>query len=233
MIRVSIVEDDVAFQQELATAIEAAPDMQLLWTAGSVGEARRSMAGEAADVLVVDLGLPDGSGLEVITHAHESWPGCAVVVATVFGDEMHVVESIEAGASGYLLKNNYGTSARLTDDIRSLNDGGSPISPMIARYVLSRFRQGTKRETSQIPADTGNGGAVRTADEGGVKLSARELEVLRLITKGFTYDEVGQLMKISRYTVMNFVRRIYGKLEVHSKIEAIHEARSQGLLDNV
>lgn len=225
-IRVSVVEDDVAFLEELVAAIEEAPDMRMVETANSVEQARRILEGTSVDVLVVDLGLPDGSGLDVIKRAHEAWPECALVVSTVFADERHVIQSIEAGASGYLLKNS--TAKRLAEDIRSLHEGGSPISPLIARYVLDRFR----RDVAPVGA-LAKTSAPESDEKNGAKLSARELEVLRFLTKGFTYDEIAALMKISRYTVMNFVRRIYGKLEARSKVEAINEARSQGLLDNI
>lgn len=220
VIRVAVVEDDVVFLSDLVSAIKAAPDMRLASTASTVEEARRILEGPEVDVLVADLGLPDGSGIEIIRAAHQAWPRCAIMVATAFADELHVIQSIEAGASGYLLKDS--SSSKLAEDIRSLHGGGSPISPMIARYVLARFRQ--VNAAVDVPESKLN-------DEGRTILSARELEVLRLITKGFTYDEIARLMKVSRNTVMTFVRRIYTKLEVKSKVEAIHEARSQGLLE--
>jgi DNA-binding NarL/FixJ family response regulator len=89
-------------------------------------------------VLLVDLGLPDGSGIDVIRAAHTQWPTCAVMVCTAFGDEAHVLQSIEAGASGYLLKDS--EPENMLHEIRSLHGGGSPISPLIARQILMRFR---------------------------------------------------------------------------------------------
>jgi DNA-binding NarL/FixJ family response regulator len=210
----------------------AAPDLYLLGTASTVKDARQLIEGEVPDVMVVDIGLPDGSGLDVIRMAHEAWPRCAIAVATTFADEQHVIRSIEAGASGYLLKNNYGTQVRLAEDIRFLHDGGSPMSPMIARYVLARFRDETKGSEVAATVPVAPIVASKPNIDGGAMLSARELEVLRYITKGFTYEEISKLMSISRYTVMNFVRRIYGKLQVRSKIEAIDEARSRGWLNS-
>lgn len=230
VIRVAIVEDDASFLQDLVAVIEEAPDMQLVGTANGVAQGRLMLKGPSADVLVVDLGLPDGSGIEVIREAQRLWPDCALVVSTAFGDEGHVIKSIEAGARGYLLKSS--VPNRLAEDLRFLHQGGSPISPMIARYVLARFRQTTLPTEAPSPEAPATESPESEADEkNSAKLSARELEVLRYITKGFTYDETAALMKISRYTVMSFVRRVYGKLEVRSKVEAINEARSQGLLD--
>ena len=219
LIRVALVEDDVNFQNALMEAIQAAPDMTLLGVAGTKALGLQMLDQVQADVLLVDLGLPDGSGIDVIRAAHARWPGCNIMVSTTFGDEMHVMQSLEAGASGYLLKDS--TPERMVFEIRSLYGGGSPISPLIARQILMRFRQDDKSVAAlagPVP------GKQRTA------LSAREQEVLEFITKGFTSEEIATLMSVSRHTVLTFVRRIYAKLEVNSKTEAIYEARKQGLL---
>lgn len=175
-----------------------------------------------ADVLVVDLGLPDGSGIEIIGEANARWPGCAIMVATTFADERHVIASIEAGASGYLLKDS--PLPTIAQDIRVLHGGGSPISPRIARQVLMRFRPDDK-PAAEGPSDA------EAADKSGVpSLSEREKETLQLITRGFSFEEIAELMGVSRNTVLTFVRRIYAKLEVRSKTEAVFEARAYGLL---
>lgn len=219
LIHVAIVEDDLGFSWALAEAIESAHDIRLAGTAGTRAEGLKLLQGAPADVLLVDLGLPDGSGIDVIKAAVQLWSSCSVVVSTNFGDETHVIRSIEAGASGYLLKDS--SPAKIVDEIRSVASGGSPISPIIARQVLARFRQ------------IGAGGATRpiAADETPQRLSAREKEVLELITKGFTANEIAKLMSLSPFTVRSFVRRIYSKLNVTSKAEAIYEARNQGILD--
>jgi DNA-binding NarL/FixJ family response regulator len=136
------------------------------------------------------------------------------MVSTTFADEKHVIASIEAGAAGYLLKDS--SPKKIVDEIRALHAGGSPISPRIARQILLRFRPPEPERE-----------AVR---ELASPLSPREREVLELITKGFSYDEIAALMHVTRNTVMTFVRRIYQKLEVTSKTEAIFEARSHGIL---
>lgn len=217
-IRVAIVEDDMDFLQALIQTVHEEPDLQLVGTASTRAAGLGLLQGPAADILIVDLGLPDGSGIDVIRAAATQWPDCGTMVSTTFGDEAHVIRSIEAGAAGYLLKHR--EPARLAAEIRSLHSGGSPISPLIARHVLTRFWQ------AKPPA------VAERSEEGEAKtsLSAREQEVLELITKGFTADEIAQLMQISRYTVLTFVRRIYKKLNVRSKAEAIYEAHAQGLL---
>jgi len=220
LIRVAIVEDDPRTRDALAKAIHQAPDMTLLWTEHTCQAALAALARPAADVLVVDLGLPDGSGIDVIRAAHQRWPSCHVMVSTIFGDEYHVLQSIEAGAHGYLLKDS--PAEAMADEIRLLHGGGSPVSPMIARLILSRLR--ADGAASAEPASP------RPAARTGVSMSPRETEVLELITKGFTYEEIAQRMGVTRHTVQTFVRRIYAKLEVGSKIEAINAAREQGLL---
>jgi DNA-binding NarL/FixJ family response regulator len=218
-IRVALVVDDVSFRNAVAAAIASAPDMTLSGVASTRSGGLQMLEGEPSDVLLVDLGLPDGSGIDVIRAAHVRWPKCNTMVSTAFGDEMHVMQSLEAGAVGYLLKDS--APERLVLEIRNLHAGGSPISPLIARQVLTRFRP-----PALAPASVGESGpkTVRAV------LSGRETEVLELITKGFSTGEIAALMSVSQHTVLTYVRRIYSKLEVNSRTEAIYEARNQGLL---
>ena len=218
LIRIMVVEDDLDVQAALRGAIAGAPDMVLTRVASTRDQGLRALTLPPVDVLLVDLGLPDGSGIDVIKAAHAQWPSCAIMVSTTFGDEEHVLSSIEAGASGYLIKDS--SPLRMVDEIRNLHTGGSPISPMIARQLLTRFR-------ASVPSSLPNTQPARTQRD---SLSEREREVLEWIIKGFKTDEIANLMHVSRYTVQSFVRRIYAKLEVNSKAEAIYEARKQGLL---
>jgi len=221
LIRVALVEDDVNFQQALRETIEKAPDMALLSVASTRAQGLQALNGEPVDVLLVDLGLPDGSGIDVIRAAHAKWPSCGIMVSTAFGDELHVMQSLEAGAAGYLLKDSAPQS--MLTEIRSLHAGGSPISPLIARQILMRFVHPGKQD-----AAIGH----TSPEKPRAALSAREQQVLEFITKGFTADEIANLMAVTRHTVLTFVRRVYSKLEVSSKAEAIYEARNQGLLDD-
>jgi DNA-binding NarL/FixJ family response regulator len=228
-IRVVLVEDDVHFQGQVMQAVQAARDMELVGVAATRNEGLRLLKKQAADVLLVDLGLPDGSGIDVIRAALAAWPECGVMVCTALGDEAHVMKSIEAGASGYLLKDS--SPENMLDEIRSLNAGGSPISPLIARQILTRFR-GVRVPAASPRAPVQGTPAPRepSASGSGASLSGREREVLELITKGFTAEEIADLMDVSRHTVLTYIRRIYGKLKVSSKAEAIYEARQQGIL---
>ncbi|MGC1174973.1 response regulator [Polaromonas sp.] len=220
LIHVALVEDDVHFQNAIVTAIAASDDVKLVSVSSTRAEGLQALQSAPADVLLVDLGLPDGSGIDVIQAAHLLWPSCAVMVCTTFGDEAHVLRSIEAGASGYLLKDS--APDNMLAEIRSLHGGGSPISPLIARQILTRFRQAPPA----VPD-----ARVLPSAEGQTLLSNREKQVLELITKGFTAEEIARLMQVSVHTVQTYVRRVYIKLKVSSKAEAIYEARNQGLLE--
>lgn len=222
-IHIAAVDDDTGFLLFLAEALGPHPELQLRATATTVQGAEQLLAGPPVDVLLVDLGLPDGSGIDVIRRASVMWPTCEVLVSTAYGDELSVIESFEAGASGYLLKHPH--AARLVEDIRMLHAGGSPISPLIARQVLQRLVPGRRgdAQASAAPAPV-------TPSEPSVLLSTREREVLELITKGFTSEEIAGLMGLSTNTVLTYVRRTYRKLRVNSKTEAIFEARLHGLI---
>ena len=208
-ISVVVVEDDPGFLSAFTQAIESAEGLRLAGTAATVSQGRALLERAHPDVLLVDLGLPDGNGIELIRACRKAHPRCDVMVTTVFGDEAHVIESIEAGATGYLLKDS--SSGEIAEQIRMLHGGGSPISPVIARRLLTRF----------VPP---------TASRPDTGLSARELEVLNLITRGFTFDEISRLLSVSSHTVSTYVKRIYAKLEVGSKTEAVYEARKLGLV---
>jgi len=213
-IDVAIVEDDAAPRERYAVLLASATDIRLLWTARTAAEAVRLLDLEAPQVLLVDLGLPDGSGLQVIARAKARHPECEVMVVSVFGDEEHVVGAIAAGASGYLLKDALADS--FLNTIRELHAGGSPISPSIARIVLNRARPAGPRASGEAPE---------------CELADREREILVLVAKGFNFQEIGRLLEVSSNTVKTHIYRIYRKLSVHSRGEAVFEAKRLGLLD--
>lgn len=215
VIKVVVIDDDPAFFTAATRAISASSDMHLLASATSLAEGLALLEGPAADVMVVDLGLPDGSGIDLIHAARIVWRNCDIMVATVFGDEAHVIGAIEAGATGYLLKDSQ--PSKLTAEIRSLHEGGSPISPIIARGLLSRL--------GPAPA-VANPATTTTLSS----LSKREEAVLDLITKGFSQGDVAAQLNVSQHTVRTFVRRIYLKLGVRTKSDAIMTARKLGIL---
>jgi DNA-binding NarL/FixJ family response regulator len=214
-ISVALVEDDPAMREALERVIRAEPSLHFAFGASTAGELLAWFLSHPVDVLLVDLGLPDCSGLDVIRRCRELQPRCASMVLTIFGDEANMLSAFEAGASGYLLKD--GTESDLATHILSLHAGGSPMSPTIARQLLVRWRGRDPAQAASAPA--------------GEALSPRETEVLNLIARGFTYGEVAGRMGILLSTVQSHVRNIYGKLDVHNKTEAVFEARQLGILD--
>jgi DNA-binding NarL/FixJ family response regulator len=207
---VLIVEDDPQFRAAFAHAVLGAANLRLAGVADDLPDGIRLLEQAVPDVLLVDIGLPSGSGIDLIRHAHQHVPTCDVMVVTVFGDERNVLQCIEAGATGYLLKDS--KSIDIVDQIRALRDGGSPISPVIARKLLGRF----------MPKPC--------AFETTPCLSVQELSVLEMSSKGYCYEEIAGLLGLSRHTIGTYVKRIYQKLHVHNKSEAIYEARKKGLL---
>jgi DNA-binding NarL/FixJ family response regulator len=224
-IGVLIVEDEPEFLRRFSEAVMGDPQVRLM---GSVTNGMAGLAlldAQPPDVLLVDLGLPDISGIELIRHASRHHPGCDPLVVTMFADDAHVLGSIEAGATGYLLKD--ASAARITAAIHEVREGGSPISPSIARRVLARFRGGpTPGAPAGLPSTAGT--APPPAEPS--PLSERETELLRQIAKGFSFEAVADVLCISPHTVVTHVKNIYRKLAVHSRGEAVHEARQMGLL---
>jgi DNA-binding NarL/FixJ family response regulator len=209
-IHVAIVADDAAFVDALRQAVQGTPDMRITRVAGTGDEGLALLNDPPVDVLLVDLRLPDGSGLDVVRAAARQWTACNILVGTSFGDETHVMRSIEAGAAGYLLKDS--SPARIVDEIRSVASGGSPISPIIARQILARVGRGGVESGKRDP------------DAASPLLSASEKEVLDWITKGFKAREIAELMRLSPFTVKTFVRHIYGRLRVTSSAQAMDDS---------
>ena len=213
-VSVLIVEDDSRFRDAFTQAISQADGLTLIGSAADLASGMR-MLDERPDVLLVDLQLPDGNGIDLIREAARRLPGCDVMVVTIFGDERHVLDSIAAGATGYLLKDMQ--PAELVEQIHVLRDGGSPISPVIARQLLTRFAP-PKAQQPLAPADALT------------PLSEQEIKVLTYSAKGFSYDEIANLMQVSRHTVQTYVKRSYRKLQVNTKVDALSEARRLKLL---
>ncbi len=216
---VLVVEDEPEFMRRFSNAVLADPQLHLV-AAVSTGRAAIAMLdAQAPDVVLVDLGLPDIDGVEVIRHAARHHPQCDALVVTMFGDDQHVMASIEAGATGYLLKD--AVAERIAASIHEVRAGGSPISPSIARRVLARFRLSAAGPAPSTPA---------APAEAPSPLTERETEILRLTAKGLSFETIGQLTDISPHTVVAHVKKIYRKLAVHSRGEAVYEASQMGLL---
>ena len=213
-ISVALVEDDPGTRERLARALAASPRLTLAHAAANARDMLAWLAGNSVDVLLVDLGLPDRSGLEVIRHCHAAAPATEVMVVTMFGDEAHMIAAFEAGARGYLLKD--GTEEDLARHVMSLHAGGSPMTPLIARQLLERFSPPAAAPV-RAPAQPDT-------------MTEREREILLVLSRGYTYAEAARLLGIAPSTVQSHVKNIYSKLAVRSKTEAIFEARQMGLL---
>jgi DNA-binding NarL/FixJ family response regulator len=228
--RVLIVEDDALMRAFFAASVLRSDQLSLVASVGTVAEARAWLDDPAhgVDVLLTDLGLPDGSGLEVIRHARLRQPSCEALVISMFGDEDNVLASIEAGALGYIHKD--ATPGDIAHSILEMKAGASPISPMIARRVLFKY---LKLQSNQPPALSHRAGLAinNGADSGGGNLlSGREQEVLELIARGFSYAEIARLKAVTVHTVQTHIKNLYSKRAVHSKSAAVFEATRMGLL---
>jgi DNA-binding NarL/FixJ family response regulator len=211
MTSVLVVDDDLRIRAAVCGLIAAAARYTLVGEAGSVARATTLARELQPDVIVLDLGLPDGSGARVLDALRAESSRAMAVVLTVFDDDDHIFEALRAGALGYLLKDDVGT--RLLSSLDDVRGGGSPMSPSIARRVLASFAP-----------------TVPTAEVASL-LTAREREVTELLGHGCTYDEVAHTLGVSTNTVRTFIRSIYEKLQVSSKTEAVREAMRLGLVE--
>ncbi len=223
MWRVLIVEDDARMRDFFASSVRACPQLVLAGEASTVTGACDWLDGsqEAIDVLLIDLGLPDGSGLQVIKHASRLHPACESLVISMFGDESNVVKSIEAGALGYIHKD--AAPQDIAASILEMKSGASPISPMIARRVIAKFLTINGAPTTSMPS-------VSQPISVPPILSVREREVLALIARGFSYGEIAKFHNVTVHTVQTHIKNLYRKLAVHSRGEAVYEAMQLGLL---
>lgn len=206
-IRVMLVEDDAPIRERMAAILGTADPLELVAVAATLEEARTLCAQQVPAVLVTDLKLPDGSGLDLIRENRRLYPAMEIMVVSVLGDERSVLAAIEAGAAGYILKDS--RSVDLVGSVLDLVAGLSPISTSIARTIVRRV-QGKPTPTdppTPLPA-----------------LTERETDILWGIAKGFTYGDIAERLNISRNTVLTHIKNIYRKLEVNSRGEAVFTA---------
>lgn len=216
-VRVLILEDSAPLLDRFARIIRDWPQGELVGAAGSLATARRIIETSQIDILVADLNLPDGSGIEAISALRESQPDANAVVISVLSDGATVLKAIQAGACGYVLKDD--TSIDFTNALAMVLDGKSPMSPTIARQIIESLQDKNTLEAADI-----------VPEERAVSLTPREHEVLTAIARGFTYREVADILKISAQTVPVHVRNIYRKLDAGNRSEAVFEAARQGLI---
>ena len=225
---VVIVEDNALHAQRYRENLARDPSLVLVGEFDSASAARAAVAKLAPDVALVDLGLPDGSGFEVIRHIRATSPHTSVMVVSVFGGERNLFEAIEAGATGYLLKDS------LPDDfnasIHALQAGESPISPALARLLLQRLRPGGAAPAAPVAASVPEAAAPSVDPSVPSPLSPRETTILEAIARGRSLPEIGESLHISPLTVKSHVQKIYRKLEATSRQHAVYLAQQRGIL---
>ncbi len=212
-----VVEDLPTIRDWLVeTAHLAFPGMEVV-AVGRCSEGVQQATHQAFGIALIDLELPDGNGVEVIQALRSHQPSAMSVVVTIHDDDDHLFPALQAGAFGYLLKEE--PQETLIAQLRRITEGEPPLSPPIARRVLSYFSAGGPR-----------GVDVTRFDAEAVALSARETEILQRVAKGFTLPEIAGQLGLSRHTVADYVKQIYRKLNVSSRAEAALEAARRGLV---
>jgi len=204
MFKVSIIEDDISIRNGITRFIKMQEEFRFIQSYGSVEE---YLAGddEVPDVLLLDIELPGMTGLEGLFHIKKKHPNTEILMLTVYEDKERIFKALQAGAGGYLLKNT--SLPKIRASILETLDGGAPMSPLIAKKVLSFFAV----ETHQ------------TASASEEQLTAREIEVARSLIDGNTYKQVAYYLHISPGTVKQHIKNIYRKLEVNSRVQLIKE----------
>ena len=202
-IRVAIVEDQLEVRQGLAYMIDGSAGFACVGAFGDAESALEELAVREVDIVLMDIGLPGMSGIEALPRLKELRPEAQVMMLTIYEDDAKIFQSLQAGATGYILKKT--PPAQLIDNIRALHRGGSPMSSQIARRVVETFHGGSR------PAD-------EEAD-----LTPREQEILELLVKGYRYREIVDQLHISLDTVRTHIRHIYEKMHVRSRGEATYK----------
>lgn len=222
--RIVLVEDDQPVRERLAGLVQDWDGGRLVAACGSLGEALAVIAAQEMDLLITDLKLPDGSGIEAIRQLARRQPRAEAMVISVLADERTVLEAIEAGASGYLHKD--ADSIDLVEAITDLMAGRSPISSGIARVLVRRLSE----RAEEAPPQEGPPLDGPPLDGPRPSLTPRETDILWGIAKGFTYGELAERLGISRQTVPVHIRNIYRKLQASNRSEAVFEAARLGLI---
>ncbi|MEN9586811.1 MAG: hypothetical protein RIT15_386 [Pseudomonadota bacterium] len=214
--KLALVEDNIRTRSRIAKLLTDSLSDVRITQLGNLEEALAFAATSQQDYWLIDLGLPDGSGVDLIRFVRQRFEQANILVISVFGDVENIIRSIQAGADGYLLKD--AIDKDLVQAIHAIGLGGTPLSPMIASRLLERM----------LPTSA----AQSAIDEPQIAepLTLRETELLGLLARGYKYAEVSQLMDIGLSTVQTHVRRIYNKLAVNSRSEAVFEAKALGIL---
>lgn len=201
MIKVGIVEDKKNLREGFRTLINQEDDMMCVCTCAMVGEAIEKLPRFEPDVVLMDIQLPDGTGIECTAKLKELMPELQIIVVTVYEDSVSIFQALQAGACGYILK--MAAPDKVIDAIRDARGGGVPMTPEIARKVIGHF-SGEAKKSSEIES-----------------LTPRESEVLQLVMHGLTNKEIAERMGVSLAAVKFHLQHVYEKLHVHSRTDAV------------
>lgn len=210
VISVVTIDDQKEIRDGLAVLINATEGMRCIGAYRSMEEALASIGPTGPDVALVDIGLPGMSGIEGIQLLKERYPSLAPLVLTVYGDDARIFAALCAGACGYLLKKT--APARLMEGLQEAVAGGSPMSPEVARRVISLFRD------------------IRPPEDAGYDLTPHETRLLRMMVEGHSYKTAAQEFGVTTHAISFHMRRIYEKLQVHSKSAAVAKALKNRLV---
>ncbi|HEX7655116.1 MAG TPA: response regulator transcription factor [Verrucomicrobiae bacterium] len=205
MITVAIVDDEAKLRQSIATFVDGAPGFKCLSHYGSAEAALAGLPANRPDVVLMDINMGGMSGIECVEKLKEQFPDLQILMLTVYEDTEKIFQALAAGANGYLLKRSSPT--KLLAAIREVHGGGSPMTSSIARKVVASFQK------QKPAADSG--------EEKAGQLSPREQAVLDGLAKGWTYKQLASELDISIDTIRTYIRRIYEKLHVQSRTEAV------------
>ena len=216
-IRVLVVEDQPNILKAQTKLLSQFGDIEVVGEALSGEQALEMLDDLKPDVLLLDLGLPRMSGMDVTRSVKASHPNIEILIFTIFDEEEKVIEAVVAGAAGYLLK---GTEVeKIVQAIKDVKEGGSVIQPNLARALLKLIKPAQK----ETPAPAGR-------EDGGGKLTKRELEILQIIAKGLSNNEAAKVLGLSKATIRTHLEHIYEKLDVTNRLEAVTEGLREGII---
>ncbi|HWL99147.1 MAG TPA: response regulator transcription factor [Nocardioidaceae bacterium] len=213
-IRVAVVDDEELFRRGLTMLLSSEDGIEVVGEASDGIAATELAAASAPDVILMDVRMPKGSGIEACLTIKEVAPVVRIIMLTVSDDEADLYDAVKNGAAGYLLKES--TIDEVAQAVRLVADGQSLIAPSMAIKLLDEFKQMSGSHRDRVPAP---------------RVTARELQVLRLVAQGLNNREVGSQLFISENTVKNHMRNILEKLQLHSRIDAVMYAVREKLFD--
>lgn len=206
--RIAIVEDNTSIRENLVILLNGEKNFEVCCDFGTAEDALKCILEDKPDILLVDIGLPGMSGIELIKKVRAKYQDIEIMVHTVFDARDTVFAAIKAGATGYILKT--ASPRELIESLENISIGGAPMSPKIARAVIAEFHDDDKSET--------------------YLLTPREREILLELEKGLTYKEIAERLTISYHTIHTHVKNIYEKLHAKSRMDAVKTARKKGII---